>query len=795
MEKSSTDTYKIVVGMDDIVEVILKADQYEYQDLKQRNIQKLKHILYTSKTVQESRMLLNIHSDFTDEEEEFYCHDSYWKATQKFMSDPIRRSLSEQVLFSNPENKDLTVSDVMINPMILKECGKHIYFFLRKRKLLKTIDESHIIHCENCKCTFNMIYRKHHCRSCGKVFCYQCCYKRIDVPKEFLSFQQTSIFSLSYFIKDEKVCDNCYSEIYEYHTCKTLIRFFQITSLEIPLLQRCATLSKIWRKAVLFYLSFVREIQYKLLHLPLEDYEMKFLYANRNILASHSSWMLQLLKLELSSEILEMKKISNCWDCMCTRVCHPGLDIFDAFVILILENKYPKEIQHKALSILKNTNQEKWIYFLTFFFSRWSNKQEIESPTKKKEIESDFDHLSLNSRWTEEIQGGLFDLLIEFSRNSPKIFSILYWGFSVCSFSKSRRIYEHLKERLLLESPGFSKTFIGILNLLSHCEDYYQHQDMNLFLKNLSKGTHSFCPINPERKIIKIHCSEVKIKKSITTPIYIPYECDDGKKYAILFKREDIRKDAAAMAMAKLCKQLLEENGIQVPFISYDVVPTSPSSGFIEIVQHSRTLHDIFLEGTINNYLQIHNPDKKIGEILENYMKSLSFSVVFTYILGVGDRHLENIMLTSDGILFNIDYSWLMGEPKPYIPAIRIDEKMLEGIGGSQQYQKFKKICCEMFLCLRRYASLIFCCFLTFASCDPPIENSKYKVEFLENHLIERFLLGQNEQDVVQIFDKLIDNSKDAVSHKLSDYIHSYTSKMQDTTQKGFFSWFYANKK
>jgi phosphatidylinositol 3-kinase len=247
------------------------------------------------------------------------------------------------------------------------------------------------------------------------------------------------------------------------------------------------------------------------------------------------------------------------------------------------------------------------------------------------------------------------------------------------------------------------------------------------------------------------------------------------------------------MGMARLCQKLLEVNGIQVPFISYEVVPTSPTSGFIEIVQQSKTLHEIFQEGTINNYLQIHNPEKKFGEILENYMKSLAFWTIFTYLLGVGDRHLENIMLTSDGVLFHIDYGFILGyETKPYVPLIRIDNSILEGIGGNVQYEKFKSICIDMFLCLRRYSSLLFCCFITFASCDPPIQNTKFTLELLENHIVDRFLLGQSETDVSCTISKLIDNSRDAVTLKVSDYIHTYASKIPSS--KGILSWWYPKK-
>ena len=741
-------------GMDDVVELILKAEKYQYYDLKQRNIQKLKNILATCKSPNEARLLLNIKNDFTKEEEDFYCHDNYWMNTQMDASD------NQSML----QNKDLSISDVLINPMILMDCGKHLYFFLRKRKLQKIIDETTITHCENCKCTFTMIYRKHHCRSCGKVFCSSCCYKKIIVPKDFLSYTQSSIFS--YFSNEERVCDSCYNEIYEYHSVSELIRFFKIVSLEIPLLQRSSTLSKSWRRAVLFYLCLMREIQYKLLHKDLEDDEIRFLYNNRSFFLSHSSWSLQLMKIQVNVEENITCVDTSCWECMCSRVCHKTMDIFDAFVIMVLDNKYPTYVQEKALKLFETSDLQTWIYFIPFLFTKSPN----ETPS------------------TFSIR--LFDLLTSLSKSNPKIYSILYWGFSVCCFSKSRRIYEHNKEKLLLESPNFSKTFIDILHFLSHCEDYYKHRDQSLLCKNLKQVSATFfCPIRPNRRIIKIFTDEIIIKSSITTPLFIPYECEDGSKSAILFKKEDIRKDAIAMAMAKLCRKILEENKIHTPFVSYEVVPTSPYAGFIEIVSKCKTLHEIFQEGTINNYLQMHNPEKKYGEILENYTKSLAFWTIFTYLLGVGDRHLENIMLTSDGVLFHIDYGFILGyETKPYVPLIRIDNSILEGIGGNVQYEYFKSICIDMFLCLRRYSSILFCSLITFASCDPPIQNTKFTLEFLENHIVDRFLLGQSETDASSTISKLIDNSRDAVTLKVSDYIHNYASKMP--TSKGLFNWF-----
>jgi hypothetical protein len=255
--------------------------------------------------------------------------------------------------------------------------------------------------------------------------------------------------------------------------------------------------------------------------------------------------------------------------------------------------------------------------------------------------------------------------------------------------------------------------------------------------------------------------------------------------YRIMYKRDDLRKDAIVQNIINVMYTILQqETRLDIPLVTYRVLPTSSFDGLIEMVENAHTLYSIIRDhGSILNFLHHYNGHRTLSEISTSFRESLAAYTVITFLLGVGDRHADNVMLTKDGILFHIDYGFILGkDPKPLQPPMRLDHYMIEALGGTQtaQFEQFKKLCVIAFNCLRRHVSLFMVMLSLVVKAMPEITDfdMNYTQSDLEAFLIERFLPGQTDDEAATaLMLRMEGKLNEKIGLKLSDFVHAHANE------------------
>lgn len=155
-----------------------------------------------------------------------------------------------------------------------------------------------------------------------------------------------------------------------------------------------------------------------------------------------------------------------------------------------------------------------------------------------------------------------------------------------------------------------------------------------------------------------------------------------------------------------------------------------------------------------------------------------------TYLLAVGDRHLENLLIDKKGHLFHVDFGYIFGKNPPgkniMAPPIRICKEMVEGMGGNThpKYEMFKQKCVESFLYLRNYSRFILNLFhlMTHAGIkDLNVEEH----ERILTSMYEKFLPNKSNIEADQEFRNIIKESVSAFFPKVMEKFHVWAGYMK----------------
>ncbi|RKF72252.1 Phosphatidylinositol 3-kinase, root isoform [Golovinomyces cichoracearum] len=296
-------------------------------------------------------------------------------------------------------------------------------------------------------------------------------------------------------------------------------------------------------------------------------------------------------------------------------------------------------------------------------------------------------------------------------------------------------------------------------------------------------------PLDPSVMLVGVDPNETQVFKSSLFPIMLTFKTLSKQKYQIIFKTgDDLRQDQLVIQIISLMDQLLQKENLDLKLSPYKILATGATAGAAQFVP-SMSLQNIvnkFKGNSILAYLGHNNPDdtSHLGvrrEALETFSKSCAGYCVITYLLGVGDRHLDNLLLAPDGHFFHADFGFILGrDPKPFAPAMKLCREMVDGMGGanSAHYAQFKQYCFTAYNTLRKSSNLILNLFSLMVNANIPdirIEPDKAVLK-----VKERFHMEMSEEEAIRHFDTLIEDSFNAIFPVVIDRLHGFVQHFRN---------------
>lgn len=186
----------------------------------------------------------------------------------------------------------------------------------------------------------------------------------------------------------------------------------------------------------------------------------------------------------------------------------------------------------------------------------------------------------------------------------------------------------------------------------------------NAFIKQKIEDVLS--PLNPSFRCRSIKVDKCKVMDSKMRPLWIVFENSDlhGDDICVIFKNgDDLRQDMLTLQMLRVMDKIWKSHGYDFRMNPYSCVSTEHRLGMIEIVSNAETIANIqkergmfsatspFKKGSLYAWLKDHNPDD-LDKAIREFTLSCAGYCVATYVLGVADRHSDNIMVKKTGQVF-----------------------------------------------------------------------------------------------------------------------------------------------
>jgi hypothetical protein len=662
----------------------------------------------------------------------------------------------------------------------------------------KWVDSNIIQRCQICDTNFSFFTRKHHCRACGGVFCSTCCNKFMMIPESIIkkpaeeaNIKTTLTNSLRWLYGEKKdlVCNGCDKKINDLKSIEYLIKIFEYISLED--LYKIKLVCKNFNTASTHILSKFRDIQYGE-HLKIyTNWEKDIIWSSKEYLLNHSIWFSILIKSTILytidtnntdrikiietylKNILNSKQIyknQSCFTLLCSRKCTKTLDFDDVIEIF----DYIKFLLKNYDNVFEFDEIKQIMIYLIKFILKF-NKLYMIFPIISNLLNYFFEYedIHLDSNFIEK----LFDI---FFNNDSFVENIIFMITAENNFIDNLNSDKHLET----ECDNFFKMIIRYIvknygvNLMNNIFKMNRIITNILNDKNVNKELPIIYPFDINYKITKILKREVI--NSNTKPILVEAEIinDDLNKKTVKFiikKDKALRKEQLVACLIDILLYKLNNLNLQTT-PSYKIIMLSKDVGVVEYIENSHTLRSIGEKGyTLQNYILNLNVNNKLDTIKTRFVHSLSISSAIAYIIGLGDRHLDNIMINDIGQIFHIDFGYIMDNPIKLfnMPEIKLTNDIIDFLGGNNSlyYQEFKKMIVQIYNLYRANKTILYIFFKYIA------DSGYMDWEQISSKLDTKLMIGMKCKDVEITLINEIDSSN-SITDMFTDICHNYRQKL-----------------
>uniref|UniRef100_A0A673Z6I2 Phosphatidylinositol 4-phosphate 3-kinase C2 domain-containing subunit alpha n=1 Tax=Salmo trutta TaxID=8032 RepID=A0A673Z6I2_SALTR len=299
-------------------------------------------------------------------------------------------------------------------------------------------------------------------------------------------------------------------------------------------------------------------------------------------------------------------------------------------------------------------------------------------------------------------------------------------------------------------------------------------------------------PLSPSLEAKQLNIKSCSFFNSNAVPLKLALVNADplGEEINVMFKvGEDLRQDMLALQMIRIMDRIWLQEGLDLRIVNFKCISTGKDKGMVELVPSSDTLRKIqveygvtgsFKDKPLAEWLRKYNPaEDEYEKASENFIYSCAGCCVATYVLGICDRHNDNIMLRSTGHMFHIDFGKFLGHAQMFgsfkrdrAPFVLTSDMAYVINGGERptsRFQLFVDLCSQAYNLIRKHSGLFLNLLSLMTLSGLPELTGAQDLKYVYDALQPQ----TTDAEATIFFTRLIETSLGSVATKFNFFIHN----------------------